>query len=180
MNNPAPDLLERAKQGDETAMAALIARMMPAVRRGAAVNEAPGLDYDDAVQEGLIGLFKAIRNYRPEQGNAFVAYAAACIANAQRDARRAALCRKHAPLNFSVPLPETLAQPGPEELTIANEELANAMERIRKELSTTERDALLANLMGYTSTQAARLLGRTPKAVESALDRARRKLRSTS
>ena len=49
------DLPARAQQGDENALAALIARMMPAIRKGAAECTAPGLDFDDAVQEGLIG-----------------------------------------------------------------------------------------------------------------------------
>ena len=48
------DLPARAQQGDENALAALIARMMPAIRKGAAECTAPGLDFDDAVQEGLI------------------------------------------------------------------------------------------------------------------------------
>ena len=52
------ELPARAQQGDENALAALIARMMPAIRKGAADCTAPGLDFDDAVQEGLIGLFR--------------------------------------------------------------------------------------------------------------------------
>ena len=109
-------LLVRAQQGDETALAALIARMMPAIRKGAAAFHAPGLDFEDAVQEGLIGLFQAVRGYQPASGTPFAAYAAACIRHAQQDAQRAALRKKHAPLNFSVPLPdaESIAQPGPE------------------------------------------------------------------
>ena len=59
------DLPARAQQGDENALAALIARMMPAIRKGAAECTAPGLDFDDAVQEGLIGLFHAVRGFDP-------------------------------------------------------------------------------------------------------------------
>lgn len=81
----------RAQQGDENALAALIARMMPAIRKGAAECTAPGLDFDDAVQEGLIGLFHAVRGFDPAAGQTFTAYAAACIRHAQQDARRAAL-----------------------------------------------------------------------------------------
>ena len=77
--------------GDENALAALIARMMPAIRKGAAECTAPGLDFDDAVQEGLIGLFHAVRGFDPAAGQTFTAYAAACIRHAQQDARRAAL-----------------------------------------------------------------------------------------
>ena len=69
------DLPARAQQGDENALAALIARMMPAIRKGAAECTAPGLDFDDAVQEGLIGLFHAVRGFDPAAGQTFTAYA---------------------------------------------------------------------------------------------------------
>ena len=78
------DLPARAQQGDENALAALIARMMPAIRKGAAECTAPGLDFDDAVQEGLIGLFHAVRGFDPAAGQTFTAYAAACIRTRSR------------------------------------------------------------------------------------------------
>ena len=84
------ELLQQAKAGDETAMAALIARMMPLIRKGAWSNRAPGLDFEDAVQEGLIGLFDALRRYDAAQGVPFAGFAALCIQHAQQDARRAA------------------------------------------------------------------------------------------
>ena len=84
------DLLALAQNGDETAVAALIARMMPAIRKGAAAATAPGLDFEDAVQEGLIGLFEAMHRYDTAAGMAFASFAAACITHAQQDARRAA------------------------------------------------------------------------------------------
>ena len=99
------ELLQQAQAGEESAIAALITAMMPAIRKGAAAVAAPGLDFDDAVQEGLIGLFHAVRSYRADKKVPFTAYAAACIANAQQDARRSATRKKHAPLNNSVPLP---------------------------------------------------------------------------
>ena len=73
------ELPARAQQGDENALAALIARMMPAIRKGAADCTAPGLDFDDAVQEGLIGLFRAVREYDPAAGPTFAAFAAASM-----------------------------------------------------------------------------------------------------
>ena len=94
------DLPARAQQGDENALAALIARMMPAIRKGAAANTAPGLDFEDAVQEGLIGLFHAVRRFDPTAGQSFAAYAAVILL-CMADAGRAALRKKHAPLNFS-------------------------------------------------------------------------------
>lgn len=172
------ELIAQAQQGEETALAALIARMMPAIRKGAAVCAAPGLDFEDAVQEGLIGLFNAVRRYDPGQSPAFVVFAAACIDHAQRDARRRALRKKHAPLNFSVPLPEDQTLAGPEELTIAGEEYDAVLEGIRTRLSPLERQALLASLDGYSVARTARTLGRTEKTVQNALARARRKLRA--
>lgn len=173
------ELLRRAQAGEESAIAALITRMMPAIRKGAAAVAAPGLDFDDAVQEGLIGLFHAVRGYDAARRIPFAAYAAACIANAQQDARRMATRKKHAPLNDSVPLPEDSAAPGPEDLAIANERCAAVLERINTGLSPLERGSLLASLEGRTAAQTAQLLHCTPKAVENALARARKKLRNT-
>lgn len=130
------------------------------------------------MQEGLIGLFHAVRSYRADKKVPFTAYAAACIANAQQDARRSATRKKHAPLNNSVPLLENSAAPGPEELAIANERCAAVLERINTQLSPLERGSLLASLEGHTAAQTAQLLHCTPKAVENALMRARKKLRS--
>ena len=173
-----PAMVALAKSGDETALAALITRMMPAIRRGAARFAAPGLDRDDAVQEGLIGLFEAVRGYDAAKGAPFAPFAAACIANAQADAARAAGRKKHAPLNDSVPLPEDSATPGPEELAIAGEAVDEVIRRMETQLSAFERGALLCAIDGCTAAESARILGRDAKAVEHALARARRKLRA--
>ena len=127
------ELLQQAQAGEESAIAALITAMMPAIRKGAAAVAAPGLDFDDAVQEGLIGLFHAVRSYRADKKVPFTAYAAACAA---------------------------------------------VLERINTQLSPLERGSLLASLEGHTAAQTAQLLHCTPKAVENALMRARKKLRS--
>ena len=156
------ELLQQAQAGEESAIAALITAMMPAIRKGAAAVAAPGLDFDDAVQEGLIGLFHAVRSYRADKKVPFTAYAAACIANTQQDARRSATRKKHAPLNNSVPLPENSAAPGPEELAIANERCAAVLERINTQLSPLELGSLLACLEGHTAALLAQLLHCTP------------------
>ena len=96
------EALRKAQAGDETAIAALIARLMPLIRKSARQNLAPGLDLEDAVQEGLIGLFEALRRYDADRGAPFVPFAAACIRHAQQDARRAATRKKHAPLNDKI------------------------------------------------------------------------------
>ena len=181
MQKITDDLLALAQDGDETAVAALIARMMPSIRKGAAAATAPGLDFEDAVQEGLIGLFEAVRRYDAAAGTSFASFAAACITHAQQDARRAALRKKHAPLNYSVPLPDAeelpLPGPNPEEQAIASEQYAATMERMQTKLSPLERSILLATLNGQTAAQIARQKQLAPKAVANALARARRKLR---
>ena len=106
------------------------------------------------MQEGLIGLFHAVRGFDPAAGQTFTAYAAACIRHAQQDARRAALRKKHAPLNYSVPLPaaeeSTDTRPGPEELAIFGEQYADTLRRMQTELSALERTVLMAGLEGRT------------------------------
>lgn len=175
------DLPVRAQQGDENALAALIARMMPAIRSGAAACTAPGLDFEDAVQEGLIGLFHAVRGFDAASGETFTAYAAASIRHAQQDARKAALRKKHAPLNYSVPLPDaeesTDTRTGPEEIAISGEQYADTMRRMQTELSVLERRVIMAGLEGKTPAQTAQELGLPAKNVANALARARRKLR---
>ena len=87
--------------------------------------------------------------------------------------------KKHAPLNFSVPLPdaENIPQPGPEELAIAGERYAATLQRMQTDLSALERRALVASAHGQPVARTARELGVSPKTVANALARARRKLR---
>lgn len=182
MQKISEELLAQARSGDETANAAVIAHMMPVIQKGASLYQAPGLDREDIVQEGLIGLFSAVRSYRPAAGVPFAAFAAACIRNAQQDACKTALRKKHAPLNFSVPLPDvdgTDTRPGPEEQAIASEACADALHKVHTELSATERKVLLASVNGLSPAQTAKTLGTSPKSVANALARARRKLRGT-
>ena len=82
--------LAQARQGDEAALAGIIARMMPVVNAAAARAVCPGLEFEDAVQEGLVGLFCAVRTYKGGAGTAFSTYAAACVRNAVNSAARAA------------------------------------------------------------------------------------------
>lgn len=172
-----PAQLQAARNGDETALAAILAREMPVIRRMARKAVRPGLDFDDAVQEGIIGLFSAIENYEENREVNFGTYAGVCVHNAILSARKAAGRKKHAPLNYSVPIPENQSTPGPEESAIASEQLALAMELARTRLSALEMTVLALHLEGLSYEQIAHTLGRTTKAVENALVRARRKLK---
>lgn len=95
-----------------------------------------------------------MRGFDPAAGQTFTAYAAACIRHAQQDARRTALRKKHAPLNYSDALPtaeeNTDTRPGPEELAIFGEQYADTLRRMQTELSALERTVLMAGLEGRT------------------------------
>ena len=173
-----PALLERARQGDEAAQSAIIAHLMPHIRRAAAANLVRGLEREDAEQEGLIALFGAINTYQPQRHAAFDTYAIRCIRTAIADARRRAGRKKHLPLNQSVPLDERQAIPGPEEQAVHREEYRATIRILRTRLSAVERRVLLLYLDGCSYQAIARRLGLTVKAVGNALTRARSKLKN--
>lgn len=169
--------IAEARSGNEPALAAVIAQYMPLIQRLARRAARPGLEYDDAVQEGLIGLFAAIENYQDGKGAAFPTYAAVCVRNAILSAQKAAGRKKHAPLNHSVPLSERQSIPGPEEQTIAHETVSIALAKARRDLSQLEKSVLRLTLDGESQSEIARRLDRPVKSVENALRRARSKLR---
>lgn len=177
MPHLTPQLLQQAQAGQEAAVAAVLAQMMPALRRLAAQGVCPGLEYDDAVQEGIIGLFRAVKTFDAAKGAAFETYASTCMQNAVIAAQRAAGRKKHGPLNQSVPLQENHSSPGPEEIAIRNEQMSATFRAIHTRLSGFEQEVLALFLDGNSYEQIARQLGRDSKAIENALFRLRRKLR---
>ena len=178
MSHLTPQVIQEAKEGNEAAVAAVLAALMPHLRHVAMQGACPGLEQEDALQEGIIGLFSAVRTYEPDRGAEFETYASACIQNAVAAAQRAAGRKKHAPLNNSLPLDEDHPAPGPEELTIRKEQMQATLDAISSRLSSFEREVLDRFLDGDSYQQIAKELGRTEKSVENALFRLRRKLRS--
>ena len=166
-----------AKKQDEAALAAIIARHMVVIRYFARRAVSPGLDFDDALQEGLIGLFRAIEQYDKDQGASFSTYANVCIRNAVFAAQKAAARKKHAPLNHSIPIPEEQSIPGPEEQAISNEQLSLTMEKVHTRLSPLEKQVLRYYLNGLSYQEIGLQLGKSPKAIDNALSRLRRKLK---
>ncbi len=175
--NITPALLQRARQGDETAQSAIIAHLMPCIRRTAAASLVPGLEREDAEQEGLIALFRAIDTFDEKAGASFDTYAIRCIRNGINDARVRATRRKHQPLNQSVPLDETQSTPGPEEQAMHKEAYRATVRLLRTRLSATERRVLLQYLDGASYEQIAQKLDMDVKAVGNALTRVRTKLK---
>lgn len=141
-----------------------------------------GGDYEDLVQEGMIGLLTAVRQYRLELGS-FPNYAAVCIKSRLISAVRSAAARKHAPLNESVSistyssadyLPEHLCV-SPEELLIDKELYSEYLVQLTKRLSALEKRILDAYLDGMSCSEIADTIHKSLKSVNNAVQRIKQK-----
>ena len=118
-----------------------------------------------------------MKTFSLDKGVAFSTYANTCIRNAVMSAMRSARRKKHALLSDAVALKDDAFVPGPEDAAILKEQYREAVHDINTKLSGFEKDALLLSLSGQSYTQIAQALSRTPKAVDNALVRVRRKLK---
>lgn len=185
-------LLAMAAHGDQQAMETLMIRYKDLVRRKASSMFMAGADAEDVIQEGMIGLFKAIRDFKPIHQVPFAAFASYCIMAQITDAVRQASRQKHRPLNDSLSL-QSLFQtdnsgdlqvfevfvgstgPDPEEALLNRENLADFQVFFLKELSQLEQQAVLLFIQKLSYRQIADCLGCTTKKVDNALSRARQK-----
>ncbi len=176
-------LVPEAQQGDKHSLDELLRRYKPMVKIKARVRAPRGLEHDDILQEGMIGLFKAVRDYRPGYGASFKVFADMCVERQITTARRAATRKKHTPLNLSVPLDHTEVADDNENMhdhqavnplsaLIDKEEF----KRARGSLTEREADVLSLRLNGRSYQEIASALGVSAKAVDNALQRAKSKL----
>lgn len=138
-----------------------------------------GGDQDDLYQEGMIGLLKAIRSYDPARSDNFEAYASLCIRRQiydtiRRDARL--LLREEDALRQIAPDPALAGTHDPETQCLANETETEIKAALHGFLSAFEASVLDPYLAGYSVSEISRSLGRSPKSVENAILRIRRKL----
>ena len=181
-------LAQRAKNGDDEALADLIERYTPLVCMRARAYARGVMDVDDVYQEGMIALLKAVRNYREDTAGSFRTFAAVCVNNKMLSAVTAHMRDKNAPMRSYLSLsgreiPEDLLaavspETDPEKLVIASEESAARNRRIETLLSPFERQVLRVYLSAYSYEEMSRQLGSSTKAVDNALQRVRRKLRN--
>ena len=159
-----------------------MAAYMPYIQKRANSVKIAGLEKDDLVQEGLIGLFKAINSYDKLLGTAFSTYAITCINNCINTAVKQAARKKHLPLNSylslsnedGIELRDTYSL---EDVAISKEEYDSLQKKINDDLSEFEKDVLALYLRGYDYTALAERLDTTAKSVDNALQRARKKLK---
>ena len=150
-----------------------------------------GADKEDVIQEGMVGLYKAIRDYRPDKEASFISFAELCINRQIISAIKAAGRQKHIPLNTSISMdkPVTgededytyldfLSKTGgnPEDEVIGRENLKILEREILSNLSKMEQQVLGYYLRGRSYTQIAKLMGKEEKSIDNALQRIKKKV----
>ena len=184
-------LCVRAVSGDRVAEEALVIRYNRLVRICARPYFLAGGDSEDLIQEGMVGLLAAIREYDPSKAAAFRTYAEVCIKNRLRSAVKAAARDKHTPLNNSVPFEPPLFDgkgeqyayhalvrqlEDPEEIFLSRESFRERMEALMGQLSGFEANVLRLYLNGLSYSEIAAEVKKSPKSVDNAVQRIRRKV----
>ena len=189
---PDEEVVELARSGNEVALEYLINKYKNFVRAKARSYFLIGADREDIIQEGMIGLYKAIRDFRVEKLTSFRAFAELCITRQIITAIKTATRQKHIPLNSYVSLNKPIYDEesdrtlldilsgtkvsDPEELVISQEEF-NAIEKKMGEfLSDLEWQVLTFYLEGKSYQEIADQLDRHVKSIDNALQRVKRKL----
>ena len=186
------DVVALCRTGDAVAVEYLLNKYKNFVLSKARSYFLIGADHEDIVQEGMIGLYKAIRDFRPEKLSSFRAFAELCITRQIITAIKTATRQKHIPLNSYVSLNKPLYDEesdrtlldvcaeghsaNPEELLISQEDLRGIHQKIDEVLSSLEQEVLAAYLDGKSYQEIADMLGRHVKSIDNALQRVKRKL----
>ncbi len=190
---PFPGLCEEevvalAQSGNERALGWILERYKETVRLKSRSYYLVGGDREDVVQEGMIGLFKAVRDYNRAKNASFRTFADLCITRHIITAVKSATRQKHVPLNYYISLSGgevandfyeasvRRKNVNPEQLVIERENIAGMECRIDKLLSGFEARVLMYHLQGVKYGQIAKLLGRKPKSIDNALQRIKRKV----
>jgi len=186
------ELVITAKNGDKEALEYLINKYKNFVRAKARSYFLIGADKEDIVQEGMIGLYKAIRDFKNDKLSSFRAFAELCITRQIITAIKTATRQKHIPLNSYISLNKPIYDEesdrtlldiltsvkitDPEELIINKEELCSIELKIGEILSDLELEVLMSYLQGKSYQEIAVDLDRHVKSIDNALQRVKRKL----
>ena len=189
------ELIDRLRGGEEKIMDYICDKYKNLVRSKAKSMFILGGDNEDLIQEGMIGLFKAVRDYDSGRDASFFTFADLCVSRQLYTAVQASQRKKHFPLNTYVSLSSSVtidreekdmelqealarqAQQSPEELFLDKERVAYLEAAIDKELSTFEKQVLDLYMTGMSYSQIAKVLGRDEKSTDNALQRLKAKIR---
>ena len=178
--------------GDGAALEYLLNKYKNFVRTKARSYFLIGADHEDIVQEGMIGLYKAIRDYRAEKLSSFRAFAELCVTRQIITAIKTATRQKHIPLNSYISLNKPIYEEdsdrtlldvmteegmsNPEEMIIDREDLSLIEGKIGQMLSDLEKDVLVRYMEGKSYVEIAGEMNRHVKSIDNALQRIKRKL----
>ena len=190
------ELICLSRDGEQEATETLLDRYKGMVLGKARSMYILGGDSDDLIQEGMLGLFKAVRDYDSGRDASFRTFAQLCVTRQLYTAVTASSRKKHLPLNTAISLSrpvreengeereedlldclEADASSNPEEYLISREEIERLEEKIEKELSPLERQVLELHLTGLGYVEIAHVLNRDEKSTDNALQRIRTKLK---
>lgn len=178
-------LLELRAAGDTEVAEYLLDKYKTMVRKKVRMLYLAGGDQDDLIQEGMIGLFKAIRDYKPDHEASFYTFANLCVDRQLYRAIQSSNRQKHQPLNSYISMNASeweeeqyqMLQPSPENILIDQEEASHTEREIYAHLSKFENTVLQHYLEGENYIQIAESLGKSPKSIDNALQRIRGKVR---
>ena len=186
-------LCEAAKAGNSEAVETLVSQYARLVKTCARAYFMAGAESEDLIQEGMLGLWRAVLTFDTSRGTPFEAYARVCITRRIFSAVRDARALKHEPLNSSLSLAKPLFEDNaeshpstsaafsdPETLVIGMEEHTERLHRLRDLLSVFEAQVLSLYLDGLSYDEIAQKLARPRKSVDNAIQRIRRKSASVS
>ena len=185
------ELIFRLRQGEMEISDYLMEKYKDMVRKQARAMYLWGGENDDLIQEGMIGLFKAIRDYREERETSFFHFAELCITRQIYSAIEASNRKKHAPLNSYVSFYSEVSEEGqplaeylesersdnPEQRMIDQENFELFLKKVRQSLSKMECEVLDDYLSGLNYQQIAEKMKKSPKAIDNALQRIKTKIR---
>lgn len=186
-------LISELKNGETDVMDYIMDKYKAMVRKKARAMYLFGGETEDLIQEGMIGLIKAVRDYDPAAGNSFSSFAQLCVSRQMYSAIEASKRKKHIPLNSYVslyeesevrrdgkklPLIDTIVtdkESDPEALYFGREYTEIFIEQLKEKLSPMENHVLYLHLMGTDYRKIAEILEKSPKSIDNAIQRIRNK-----
>lgn len=173
------ELIARIRSGETGVTEYLLEKYKPLVKKQARTMYLMGGENEDLIQEGMIGLFRAISTYRQGEGS-FYGFALLCINRQMYTAVQASARKKHEPLNAYVSLDEEPQMPledSPETMLLLQEKEGKREDMIARHLSSLEKKVLALYLEGMSYGQIAEQIGRPEKSVDNAIQRLKKKLK---
>lgn len=177
-------LIRKYRDGDKQIIDYIMEKYKNLVRKEANAMFLLGGENDDLIQEGMIGLFKAVQDYDTEKEASFHSFARLCVTRQMYSAIEASKRKKHSPLNSYVSLydkneeqsslietMEDNGQSNPEDLLISREYVTILENRLEESLSALEKRVLYLHLLGTDYKTIANLLDKSPKTIDNALQR---------